>query len=74
MSKNDTLSAVDVRAMTDDQLSDKAAELKKEQFNLRFQQATGQMENTARFGKIRRDIARIRTVQNERKLQQEQGS
>ncbi|MBR9826909.1 MAG: 50S ribosomal protein L29 [Alphaproteobacteria bacterium] len=74
MSKKDTLSAVDVRAMTDDQLSDKVAELKKEQFNLRFQQATGQMENTARFGKIRRDVARIRTVQNERKLQQEQGS
>ena len=74
MSKNDTLNAADVRAMTDDQLRDKVTELKKEQFNLRFQQATGQMENTARFGKIRRDIARIRTVQNERKLQQEQGS
>jgi len=73
MSK-DELKAVDVRAMTDDQLQDKVTELKKEQFNLRFQQATGQMENTARYGKIRRDIARIRTVQNERKSQQEQGS
>jgi large subunit ribosomal protein L29 len=73
MSKKE-LSAVDVRAMTEDQLKDELLKLKKEQFNLRFQQASGQMENTARYGQIRRDIARIQTVQNERKTQQEQGS
>jgi len=68
------MKSVDVRAMTEDQLKDELQKLKKEQFNLRFQQASGQMENTARYGKIRRDIARIRTVQSERKSQQEQGS
>ena len=68
------MKAVDVRAMTDDQLQDELLKLKKEQFNLRFQQATGQLENTARFRKVRTDIARIRTVQNERKAQPEQGS
>ena len=73
MSKNE-LNAVDVRAMTDDQLTDELLKRKKEQFNLRFQQASGQLENTARYGQIRRDIARIQTVQNERKSQQEQGS
>ena len=72
MSKNE-LNAVDVRAMTDDQLTDELLKRKKEQFNLRFQQASGQLENTARYGQIRRDIARIQTVQNERKSQQEQG-
>lgn len=51
----------DVRALSDDQLQDELLKLKKEQFNLRFQQATGQLENTARFGKIRKDIARIKT-------------
>ncbi len=73
MSKSE-FKAVDVRAMTEDQLTDTLLKLKKEQFNLRFQQAAGQMENTARYGQIRRDIARIQTVQNERKSQQEQGS
>ncbi|MAK63929.1 MAG: 50S ribosomal protein L29 [Maricaulis sp.] len=73
MSKSE-LKAVDVRAMTEDQLTDTLLKLKKEQFNLRFQQASGQLENTARYGQIRRDIARIQTVQNERKSQQEQGS
>ena len=68
------MEAVDVRAMTEDQLQDELLKLKKEQFNLRFQQATGQLENTARFGKIRKDIARIRTIQSERKTQQEQGN
>ena len=65
---------VDVRAMTEDQLKDKILDLKKEQFNLRFQAATGQLENTARFTQVRRDIARLRTIQSERKSQQEQGS
>ena len=68
------MKAVDVRAMTDDQLQDELLKLKKEQFNLRFQQATGQLENTARFSHVRKGIARIRTVQIERKSQQEQGS
>jgi len=52
----------DVRAMTPDQLADTLVSLKKEQFNLRFQAATGQMEKTHRVGEIRKDIARIKTV------------
>jgi large subunit ribosomal protein L29 len=52
----------DLRAMTLDQLDDELLNLKKEQFNLRFQRATGQLENTARVRQVRRDIARIRTV------------
>ena len=52
----------DLRAKTADQLQRPAAELKKEQFNLRFQKATGQLENTARVREVRRDIARIKTV------------
>jgi large subunit ribosomal protein L29 len=52
----------DVRSMTPDQMADKLAELKKAQFNLRFQKATGQLEKTAEVRKIRRDIARIKTV------------
>ena len=52
----------DVRAMTPDQLSDELLKLKKEQFNLRFQRATGQLENTGRVREVRRDIARIKTI------------
>ena len=52
----------DVRAMTPDQLEDEVLKLKKEQFNLRFQRATGQLENTSRVRQVRRDIARIKTV------------
>jgi large subunit ribosomal protein L29 len=52
----------DVRAFTPDQLSDNLISLKKEQFNLRFQAATGQVEKTHRVEEIRRDIARIKTV------------
>ncbi len=48
--------------MTADQLTDELVKLKKEQFNLRFQAASGQLENTARVRQIRRDIARIKTV------------
>ncbi len=59
------MKASDVRAMSADQLSDELVKLKKEQFNLRFQQATGQIENTARIRQIRRDIARIKTVQQQ---------
>jgi large subunit ribosomal protein L29 len=56
---------VEIRDMTPDQLADKLAELKKEQFNLRFQKATGQLENTARQRQVRRDIARILTLMGE---------
>jgi large subunit ribosomal protein L29 len=63
------LTGEDVRALSDDQLQDSLLKLKKEQFNLRFQRATGQLENTARFLQIRRDIARIKTDQRRRALQ-----
>ncbi len=52
----------EVRGMTPDQLSDALLNLKKEQFNLRFQAATGQVEKTHRVDQIRKDIARIKTV------------
>ena len=52
----------DLRAMTNDQLSDELMKLKKEQFNLRFQRATGQLENTGRITEVRRDIARLKTL------------
>ena len=57
----------DVRGMTPDQLTDGLLNLKKEQFNLRFQQATGQMEKTHRANEVRKDIARIKTVQRQKK-------
>ena len=57
----------DVRAMTPDQLTDNLLNLKKEQFNLRFQAATGQMEKTHRVGEIRKDLARIKTVMRQKK-------
>ena len=56
------MKASDLRAKTADQLQDQLVQLKKEQFNLRFQKATGQLEGTARVRQVRRDIARIRTV------------
>ncbi len=56
------MKASEVRLMTEDQLDDELAKLKKEQFNLRFQRATGQLENTARVRQVRRDIARITTI------------
>ena len=56
------MKASDARAMTVDQLDDEVLKLKKEQFNLRFQKATGQLESTARVRQVRRDIARILTV------------
>jgi len=52
----------DVRGMTADQLQDQLLNLKKEQFNLRFQAATGQLEKTHRANEVRKDIARIKTV------------
>ena len=56
----------DVKAMSKDQMKDEILRLKKEQFNLRFQKATGQVENTARIRQIRRDIARLKTVETQR--------
>jgi large subunit ribosomal protein L29 len=56
------MKASDVRAKTPDQLNDELADLKKEQFNLRFRRASGQLENTARVRVVRRDIARIKTI------------
>jgi len=59
--------AADLRVMTIDQLDDELLKLKKEQFNLRFQKATGQLENTARVRQVRRDIARIKTVAQQKR-------
>ncbi|MDU6138060.1 50S ribosomal protein L29 [Bradyrhizobium sp.] len=52
----------DIRAMSPDRMDDAIVNLKKERFNLRFQRATGQLENTARLREARRDIARIKTI------------
>ncbi len=60
------MKTADVRGMSPDQMNDELAKLKKEQFNLRFQKATGQMEKTARVKQIRRDIARIKTIAAEK--------
>ncbi len=60
------MKASQVRDMSPDELNDELAKLKKEQFNLRFQKASGQLENTARIRQVRRDIARIRTIAHER--------
>jgi large subunit ribosomal protein L29 len=56
----------DLRHKTPDQLRDRLTDLKKEQFNLRFQKATGQLEKTSRVRQVRRDIARIETVLSEK--------
>jgi large subunit ribosomal protein L29 len=56
------MKATDIRLQTADQLETELTNLKKEQFNLRFQRATGQLENTARVRQVRRDIARIKTI------------
>ena len=60
MKSNQRLS--DLKAMTEDQLGEEVLKLKKEQFNLRFQRATGQLENTSRVKIVRRDIARAKTI------------
>lgn len=59
------MNANELRDKTPDQLRDELANLKKEAFNLRFQQASGQLENTARVREVRRDAARVKTVLNE---------
>jgi len=63
------MNASELRDKTPDQLRDELVNLKKEAFNLRFQQATGQMENTARMRQVRRDVARVQTVLNEKAAQ-----
>jgi large subunit ribosomal protein L29 len=61
------MKAADVRVKTDDELQQQIDDLAKEEFNLRFQKASGQLENTARVRQVRRDIARVKTIQAERK-------
>jgi large subunit ribosomal protein L29 len=61
------MKASDARAMTVDQLDDEVLKLKKEQFNLRFQRATGQLENTSRVRVVRRDIARMMTIARQKR-------
>jgi large subunit ribosomal protein L29 len=56
------MKAEEVRGLTADQLKDKLADLKKEQFNLRFQKATGQLEKSSRIDEVRKDIARVKTI------------
>lgn len=60
------MKAAELRDKTPDQLREELASLKKEAFNLRFQQATGQLENTARMRSVKRDAARVKTVLNEK--------
>jgi len=60
------MKASEVRDMTPDQLEDQLIALKKEQFNLRFQKASGQLENVARVGQVRKDIARVKTMLGEK--------
>jgi large subunit ribosomal protein L29 len=62
------MKAADARAMSLDQLDDEVLKLKKEQFNLRFQRATGQLENTSRVRVIRRDIARMKTIAAQKRV------
>ena len=61
------MKVADVRVMTVDQIDDEVLKLKKEQFNLRFQRATGQLENTSRVRQVRRDIARLKTIARQKK-------
>ena len=62
--------AKDIRSLTTDQMLEKEKQYKEELFNLRFQQATGQLENTARLRQVRKNIARIKTVLSEEALKQ----
>ena len=64
--KEDGMKADELKSKTPDQLRDSLVQLKKESFNLRFQQATGQLENTSRMRAVRRDVARIKTVLNQK--------
>lgn len=62
------MKAKDIRALTTDQMLEKEKQYKEEFFNLRFQQATGQLENTARLRQVRKNIARIKTILSEKEL------
>ena len=64
------LKVEDIRAMSPDQMDEAVLNLKKERFNLRFQRATGQLENTSRLREARRDIARIKTVAAQKRAAQ----
>jgi large subunit ribosomal protein L29 len=68
MKSNDRLT--DLKALSAEALQDELLKLKKEQFNLRFQRATGQLENTSRVREVRRDIARLRTVARQKRASQ----
>ena len=61
------MKAEDIRVMSTDQIGDEVLKLKKEQFNLRFQRATGQLENTSRVRQVRRDIARVQTIARQKR-------
>jgi large subunit ribosomal protein L29 len=71
MKKTSRLS--DLRAMSEDQLDDEALKLKREQFNLRFQRASGQLQDTARMRVVRRDLARVKTVAAQRRAAKNKG-
>jgi large subunit ribosomal protein L29 len=68
------MKAMELKGKTRDQLAEQLLQLKKEQFNLRFQRATGQLENTARVREVRRDIARIKTILGQARPQSQQTS
>ena len=72
--REQAMKAQEIRHMTLDELDDQLAKLKKEQFNLRFQRASGQLENTARVREIRRDIARVKTVRVQKQETTQKGS
>jgi large subunit ribosomal protein L29 len=63
----------DLKVLTGDQLQDELVKLKKEQFNLRFQRATGQLENVSRVREVRRDIARVKTIQRKKLVEAAKG-
>ena len=72
MKSNQRLS--DLRVMSADQLQEELVKLKKEQFNLRFQRATGQLENVSRVREVRRDVARVKTLQRVKLAAQAKGT
>lgn len=72
MKSNQRLS--DLRVMSADQLQEELVKLKKEQFNLRFQRATGQLENVSRVREVRRDVARVKTLQRVKLAAQAKGA
>ena len=67
------MKAEDIRTKSLDELSDSLSSLKKEQFNLRFQAATGQLEKTARIREVRRDIARVKTIAAQKRAAEAKG-